>query len=176
MRPALLVVVALYLAGCGGTKPATPGAAAHSLTGESATVAYVNDGDTLRTTAGQRVRLVQIDAPELHGECFGKAALLALRRFAPAGSHVMLVRDPALDAVDRYGRVLRYVFAAGTNVNLALVREGAVSPYFFRGARGRYAPALIAAADAARGAHRGFWGACPGAKLNPGLGSLTGPA
>ena len=85
------------------------------------------------------MRLVQIDAPELHGDCFGKAALAALRRLAPEGAHITLVRDPALDAADTYGRVLRYVFVAGTNVNLALVREGAASPYFFRDARGRYA-------------------------------------
>ena len=78
------------------------------------------------------MRLVQIDAPELHGDCYGKAALAALRRLAPVGTRVTLVRDPALDATDRYGRQLRYVFVAGTNVNVALVREGAASPYFFR--------------------------------------------
>ncbi len=137
-------------------------------------MAYVNDGDTLRTTEGQRVRLVQIDAPELRGDCFGKAALVALRRLAPEGTQITLVRDPVLDAVDRYGRVLRYVVVAGTNVNLALVREGAAAPYFFRGARGRYARELLAAADSARAARRGFWGACPAAELNPQIGSLTG--
>ena len=104
--------------------------------GEPAVVAYVNDGDTLRTTSGRRVRLVQIDAPELHGDCYGKAALAALRRLAPKGARITLVRDPALDATDRYGRQLRYVFVSGTNVNVALVRQGAASPYFFReGAR-----------------------------------------
>ena len=134
----------------------------------------MNDGDTLRTTAGRKIRLVQIDAPELHTDCYGKAALAALRRLAPAGSHVTLVRDPALDATDRYGRQLRYVFRSGTNVNIALVRAGAASPYFFRGERGRYADALLRAVDGARAARRGFWAACPGAKLNVGLGSITG--
>ena len=92
----------------------------------------MSDGDTLRTTAGRKVRLLQIDAPELHGDCYGKAALAALRRLAPVGTRITLVRDPALDATDRYGRQLRYVFVNGTNVNVALVREGAASPYFFR--------------------------------------------
>jgi micrococcal nuclease len=143
--------------------------------GQTATVAYVNDGDTLRTTSGRRVRLVQIDAPELHGDCYGKAARAALRRLAPRGARVTLVRDPALDASDRYGRLLRYVLVAGTNVNVALVQEGAASPYFFHGDRGRHADGLLAAARAARAARLGYWGACPGARLDPGVGAITGP-
>jgi micrococcal nuclease len=161
-------------AGCGA--PESPRAAMAASASESATVAYVNDGDTLSTTSGHTVRLLQIDAPELHGDCFGKAALAALRRLAPNGAHIMLVRDPALDATDRYGRQLRYVFVPGTNVNVALVREGAASPYFFRKGLGRYARDLIEAVEEARRAHRGYWGACPGAKLNPALGSITGSA
>jgi len=143
--------------------------------GEAATVSRVSDGDTLRTTAGRKVRLVQIDAPELHGDCFGKAALVALRRLAPVGSRITLQRDPALDNTDRYGRQLRYVYVDGTNVNLALVRQGAASPYFYRGDRGRYADNLLAAVADARAAKRGYWGACPRAQLNTGVGSITGP-
>ncbi len=137
-------------------------------------MAYVNDGDTLRTSDGRKVRLVQIDAPELHGDCYGKAALVALQKLVPAGTHITLARDPALDAVDRYGRQLRYVFAAGTNVNLALVREGAASPYFFRGVRGRYGPDLLDAVSEARNARRGYWRACPRAELDTRRGSVTG--
>jgi micrococcal nuclease len=169
-------MLVLVVAGCGAPESTPSPAAMASSASESATVAYVDDGDTLRTTSGQRVRLLQIDAPELHGDCFGKAALAALRRLAPKGARVTLVRDPALDATDRYGRQLRYVLGPGTNVNIALVREGAASPYFFRKARGRYARDLIEAVEEARSAHRGYWGACPGAKLNTALGSITGPA
>jgi micrococcal nuclease len=135
----------------------------------------VNDGDTLRTTSGQRVRLVQIDAPELHGDCYGRAALTVLRRLTPKGTRITLVRDPDLDAKDAYGRQLRYVFVSGKNVNVALVREGAASPYFFRGDRGFYTRDLLAAVDEARAAKRGYWGACPRARLNTGVGSITGP-
>ena len=46
---------------------------------------------------------------------------------------------------------------------MELVREGAASPYFFRNDRGRYAHDLLGAVDEARGAHRGYWGACPAA-------------
>jgi micrococcal nuclease len=169
-------MMALGAAGCGQTAPTSAPAEADAPPGSPATVAYVNDGDTLRTTSGRRVRLVQIDAPELRGDCYGKAALAALRRLAPRGARITLVRDPGLDATDRYGRQLRYVFVSGTNINVALVREGAASPYFFRKERGRYAAALLGAVEQARAARRGYWGACPRADLNTRLGSVTGPA
>jgi endonuclease YncB( thermonuclease family) len=171
-----VLVCALGLVGCGdsGSTTATTETAAAPV-GESAIVEYVNDGDTLRTTSGKKVRLVQIDAPELHGDCFGKAALSALRKLTPGGTRITLVRDTRLDRIDRYGRLLRYVFVHGTNVNIALVREGAASPYFFRNERGRYANDLIAAVVRARANRLGYWGACPKAKLNTGLGSVTGP-
>ena len=177
-RPFVLVVaLALVAAGCASeqgssTTPATQTTAASS---EPAIVAFVNDGDTLRTTSGKRVRLLQIDAPELHGDCFGKAALSALRQLTPKGTPVTLVRDPALDQTDRYGRLLRYVIVHGTNVNVALVRGGTASPYFFHNERGRYADALLAAVKKARAGKLGYWGACPKATLNTGLGSITGP-
>jgi len=171
-----LAALALGVAGCGDSSstPPTP-ADTGTPRGEAATVASVSDGDTLRTTSGRKIRLVQIDAPELHGDCYGKAALVVLRRLAPVGSRVTLQRDPTLDNTDRYGRQLRYVLVSGTNVNVALVREGAASPYFYRGDRGRYAGDLLAAVDEARSANRGYWGACPRAQLNTGVGSITGP-
>lgn len=161
--------------GCGGPGEAPAPTELSNPPGESATVSHVSDGDTLRTTKGRKIRLVQIDAPELHGDCYGKAALAALRTLTPEGARITLVRDPALDATDRYGRQLRYVFVAGTNVNVALVRRGAASPYFFKGDRGRFAGVLLAALDDARSAQRGYWGACPAARVNTALGSITGP-
>jgi micrococcal nuclease len=178
----LVVAFALVAAGCSSergdsttTAAATQTTSAAASKGESATVAAVSDGDTLRTASGKKVRLLQIDAPELHGDCFGKAALSALRQLTPKGTPVTLVRDPALDQSDRYGRLLRYVIVHGTNVNVALVRGGTASPYFFRNERGRYAGALLAAVTKARAEKLGYWGACPMARLNIGLGSITGP-
>ncbi len=179
MRSACAAAIALVLAtaGCGGrTQTGTDTGPAASTPSEGGVVAYVNDGDTLRLRDGRKVRLVQIDAPELHGDCYGKAALSALRQLAPEGTRVTLERDPRLDARDGYGRLLRYVFASGRNLNLALVRRGAASPYFFRKERGRYAEELLDAVAEARRERRGYWGACPAAELNTGLGSVTGPA
>src|SRR5262245_12954602 len=101
-------------------------AAVAAAPGEPATVRAVVGGDTIALTNGQRVRLVQIDAPELHGgECYATQAAAMLGRMLPPGTRVRLAADPALDRVDRYGRLLRYVLRGPTNLNLELVARGA---------------------------------------------------
>ena len=175
LRTTVVAFALLTAAGC-TTSSSTPESTSTTAgVGESAIVSRVSDGDTLRTTSGRKIRLVQIDAPELHGDCFGKGALAALRKLTPPGTRVALERDPTLDATDRYGRQLRYIFVGGMNVNVALVREGAASPYFYRGERGRYASDFLDAVDEARDAGRGYWGVCPDASLDPDRGSITGP-
>jgi endonuclease YncB( thermonuclease family) len=130
-----------------------------------ATLAYVVDGDTIRLRSGAYVRLVQIDAPETYHqhECYGERATQALKHLLPPGTKIRLLADPRLDQADRYGRLLRYVLRAsdGLDTNVRLVREGAAAPYFYRGARGRFAPLLQSLALRARAHHRGLWGACP---------------
>lgn len=172
-RALLGVVIALLAAGCrddATTSPPDPSA------GQPATVEWVNDGDTLTLVGGTKVRLVQVDAPELTTDCYGRAALRVLIDLAPKGTRVVLVRDPGLDERDRHGRLLRYVYVGERNVNLELVRRGAASPYFFRGDRGQLADELDDAVTGAQDRRAGYWGACPGAELSTGLGSVTGPA
>src|SRR6266540_620361 len=115
------------------------------------------------------------DTPELgSGECYSRAARTALLNLAPPGGRVVLDVDVALDRVDRYGRLLRYIRRSGSNVNLELVRRGAATPYFYGGDRGRSASRLMTAARAARAAKRGLWGACPGTRLDPYAPAATG--
>lgn len=128
---------------------------------ETAVVASVYDGDTLTLVGGRRVRLLQIDTPELSpSECHGKRSRKLLVAFAGPGRHVLLRRDQALDDRDRYGRLLRYVLVNGRNVNLELVRRGAATPYFYRGERGRHAASLLKAVSTARAHKRGIWKRC----------------
>ena len=149
---ALLLVVA-SVAACGGSDSA--------VERDTATVERIADGDTLVLEGGARIRLVQIDAPELReGECYAAASARDLAGLARPGIRVALEADPRLDEVDRYGRLLRYVYADSTNVNLELVRRGAATAFFFRGERGRYAGRLLAATEEARSEHRGLWDAC----------------
>lgn len=144
--------------------------------GEVARIERVVDGDTIVLAGGARVRLLQIDTPEPGtAECYSRAAGRDLRRMLPTGAVVTLEADPALDQVDRYGRLLRYVHRAGRNLNLALVRDGSATVWFYDGEQGRYAAALLTAARAARSARRGLWGACPQAVWDPARAATTGP-
>lgn len=132
-----------------------------AISASSAIVASVYDGDTLTLTSGAKVRLVQIDTPELRPrECYGPQAASALRQLLPPGTAVTLARDPKLDERDRYGRLLRYVFRGKLHVNLALVERGAAAPYFYGGERGRHASALLRAQRRAEAQQRGMWRAC----------------
>jgi micrococcal nuclease len=173
LRTAALLLLAALVAGCRGeSEPPPPDKAS----GEPATVEWVNDGDTVTLVGGRKVRLVQVDAPELTTDCYGREALLALIALTPNGTRVVLVGDPELDDRDRHGRLLRYVYVGERNVNVELVRRGAASPYYFRNERGRHANELDDAVEVARDRRAGYWGECPGAELNTGLGSVTGPA
>jgi len=98
-----------------------------------------------------------------------------LRRLIPPGTTVRVEADPRLDQVDRYGRLLRYLFRGPTNLNLELVRQGAATVWFYDHDRGRYAAELMTAARAARAAHRGLWGACPRTPFDPYHAADTGP-
>ena len=134
----------------------------------SGVVSSIYDGDTLSLADGRRVRLLQIDTPELGtGECYSRASRMALASLVPVGTRVTLESDPRLDSVDRYGRLLRYVHRGPLNANVLMVRAGAAAPYFYGGDLGKYALRLLADAQRAIRAKRGLWGACPGTVLDP---------
>lgn len=155
-----------------------PGNGTASTTAGLFQVDHVADGDTITLTNGQRVRLVQIDTPEVysHPECYGAQASQATKQLLPAGTLVRLAGDPTTDQVDRYGRLLRYVIRVRGNVNanLWLVAHGAAAPYFYNGGRGIYAARLETLARTARAQHLGLWGACPATPYNPIRGVSTG--
>lgn len=156
-RPLVTLVVALCV-----TAPLTACAEAETMGSEDAAIVQrVADGDSIVLEGGARVRLLQIDAPELgEGECYGKDALEELERMLQPKGAIVLESDPRLDRVDRFQRLLRYVRVDDTNVNVELVRRGAATPYFRRGVRGRLAGALLGAVDEARDERRGMWGSC----------------
>lgn len=169
-----LVALAVLL-----TLDATAAAARLPRGGTSARIEYVIDGDTVQLTNGRRVRLVQIDTPEVYNvpECYGQQASKVTKRLLRAGTAVRLYRERKTDAVDQYGRLLRYVVRArdGLDVNIQLVRVGAAAPYFYDYRRGRYAQQLLRLARRARVRHLGLWGQCPGTPWDPNHGVSTGP-
>ncbi|MBE0433615.1 thermonuclease family protein [candidate division WOR-3 bacterium] len=95
--------------------------------GRTEKVTEVIDGDTFRTGRGNTVRLLGINAPEI-GEPGADMAKHALAGMV-LDRHVRLERDQTDE--DDYGRLLRYVFVDGLNVNEEMVRLGYVELRFY---------------------------------------------
>ena len=131
-------------------------------------VAKIVDGDTITMSNGEKVRLIQIDTPELTSkECYGNEARLALSKLLNQPGKVSLTTDPKLDKTDKYGRSLRYVFLGKTNLNLNMVEIGAATPYFYRSEKGIYAMQFLKAGQNAQKLGLGLWRMCPGTRLSP---------
>jgi endonuclease YncB( thermonuclease family) len=122
---AATISLTIVLASCHGSsgtptaKPAPP-----DLTGEEASLVRAYDGDSMKVDVdgvSVDVRLIGINAPE-GDECFGDEARDALVSLVD-GRTVLLVAGAGSDR-DRYGRLLRYVFAGGDNVNERMLAGG----------------------------------------------------
>ena len=157
------------LAACNATQGSTAGSedSAGRRAALAARIDEVVDGDTVRLTVDGRsetVRLIGIDTPETKHptkpvECFGPEAAARTAELLPEGTMVGLIRDA--EARDRYGRLLAYIVRAddGLFVNLDLVAGGwattlAIEP------NTTHAGEFAAAAEKARAASLGLWGAC----------------
>lgn len=115
---------------------------------------YAIDGDTVEIK-GERVRLLQIDTPEL-GTCYANEARDYTRNFIAKGT-IKLESDPALDNKDTYGRALRYVIKGKRNLNLELVRGGYAKPMFFNKVKGKYSKLIEQYAVSAKAKRLGVW-------------------
>lgn len=103
-------------------------AVASAATLDGAVVRIV-DGDTIHVRVGERVekvRYIGVNTPEVHhprkGEEPGGRDAMAVNRTLVAGRQVRLETD--VQARDRYGRLLAYVWVGDTMVNAELVRQG----------------------------------------------------
>ncbi|MCF8535145.1 MAG: thermonuclease family protein, partial [Candidatus Nanopelagicaceae bacterium] len=131
-------------------------------------VVKIYDGDTITMADGLKVRLLQIDAPELaEGECYADKAKATLVSLLSKKGVITLKADPVSASFDRYGRALRYIFVGKVNVNLEMVKQGAAAPYFYQGEKGKYSAAMLKAAEAAKYYKVGLWKDCPGTQLIP---------
>lgn len=143
-------------------------AAGAAAVSQRARVVWVLDGDTLTVRIDgvkERVRLLGIDAPELHDDREAWRAMAEeARAFAESelyGKTVTLESDPLAADRDDYGRLLRYaVLSDGTVFNDTMVRGGYARAYT-RFALTR-AAALREAEAAARREHLRYWGLPPG--------------
>jgi micrococcal nuclease len=112
------------------------------------TIVNVVDGDTVDLSTGERVRIIGIDTPE-RGACGFEEASDAL--VAMLGGQAVVVTPGARDDVDKYGRILLYIDAAGVDVGLSLIQQGlATARYDSRDGYGHHSrEELYVAADAA---------------------------
>ena len=98
---------------------------------QQVTVSHVVDGDTIRVskpgeTETTRVRLLNIDTPELDKECYGEEAKRFVEDLLPEGSTVRLEYDQ--QRADHYGRELAGVYAGETLVNKGVAAAGLAVP------------------------------------------------
>jgi len=162
MRSALLgllvVITSAFCVGCGAEQT-------------SATrVIEVVDGDTIvvsfPTGESEIVRLLGVDSPETVDssrpiQCFGAEASAFVSEVIPPGTEIRLERD--IEARDRYGRLLAYVFRADDDrfVNAELVRRGFADMSIYTPNDG-YAELLEANLLDAKTRSVGLWGTCGG--------------
>jgi micrococcal nuclease len=156
------LALAVALTACSGRTPA-------GIAPDEAVVTAVIDGDTLAVRVGghhERIRLLGIDTPESVApdrpvQCFGPEASAAMSALAPAGTRLRLVLD--VEARDRYGRLLAYVYRADDDLflNAWLVEQGFAATMVFE-PNTAHAGAFAALEGTARAELRGLWGHCDG--------------
>lgn len=134
----------------------------------------VIDGDTIEVLVEgreARLRLIGMDAPETNQGpvCYGpEAAAKAEELLRPVGERLLLEKD--VSEVDRYGRLLRYVWYEGgagrTMLNLELVRQGYARVATFP-PDVKYEETLLQAEREAREGQLGLWGNCSPTPVPP---------
>lgn len=139
-------------------------------------VVDVVDGDTIKVLLdGERVtiRVIGIDTPETRDprkpvQCFGREATARAEALL-GGREVWLSFDPTQDRIDRYDRLLAYVWLPdGDLFEWVMVADGYAHEYTYD-LPYRYQAELQQAERAARAAERGLWSpaSCAGDTTTP---------
>ena len=139
---------------------------------DTSRVARVIDGDTIELENGERVRYIGIDAPETSDprksiQCFGIEAAKKNQELVE-GKVVRLEKDvrtspsartflaSPVSERDRYQRLLRYVYAGNTFINLELVKQGFAKVATYP-PDVKYQEQFLAAEREAREVKKGLW-------------------
>lgn len=90
-------------------------------------VTKVIDGDTIVINGGRSVRLIGIDTAERGEDCYDEAK----NRLEGLVLNKEIALEQDSENKDKYGRLLRYVFMTGENINVLLVEEGLAIANFY---------------------------------------------
>lgn len=150
-----LIVTALAIAAYAGRHTAPTARQAYY-------VKWVADGDTIQLENGRFVRYIGIDTPETEHSYrpagyYGKEAYLYNKRLVE-GKRVRLEFD--MERIDKYDRLLAYVYVDDIFVNAKLVEDGyartlTIPPNV------KYADLFLRLERGARKSRRGLWGGRP---------------
>jgi len=117
-------------------------------------VIEVIDGDTVKLETGEKFRYLGIDAPESN-ERWGPEAK-AFNQEMVLNKKVKVELDST--KLDKYGRILGYIWVGDVLVNEALVERGYAKVNLIKGeAKPKYLDRLQKAEDWARQNHDGVW-------------------
>lgn len=124
-------------------------------------VVYVVDGDTIIVDGNKKVRYIGINSTELKtkknpDECFAREALDENKKLLE-NKQIFLEKDTS--EVDKYKRLLRYVWADDIFVNDYLVRNGFAKIATYPPDT-KYYLQFKQAEQEARENKRGLWGVC----------------
>lgn len=127
-------------------------------------IVKVVDGDTIAVDINgktETLRLIGINTPETVDprkpvECFGVEASNKAKAVL-TGMNVKLESDSSQGELDKYNRLLRYVFLEdGTNFNLLMIKEGYAYEYTYN-LPYKYQAAFKQAQTDAQAANKGLW-------------------
>ena len=119
------------------------------------TITRISDGDSVVCSPLGRVRLLQIDAPELSDGKLGRESRQALSGIMPVGTQVIAETD--VRVTDQFGRVLAYLFLpSGAMVNERMAQSGYATTLVYQ-PNVKYVGRIRAAVAGARKEKRGLW-------------------
>lgn len=117
-------------------------------------VVKVLDGDTIEIETGEKIRLLGIDAPEINNRWGPEAK--KFNEDLLLGKQVKIELDKIL--LDKYGRLLAYVWIDGKMVNEAILEEGYAKLNTIKGeAKLKYFDRLKIAEGWGKDHHNGVW-------------------
>ncbi len=119
------------------------------------TVVEVSDGDTLKLSDGKTFRLYRVNAPEVKEPFFEEAKVFT--------ENFVLRKEISFEQednyrVDKFGRMLGYVFIDGVNLNIELVKNGLARVVLYeKRAKIKYQDELLTAEKEAKDQKLGIW-------------------